>query len=305
VTVLVLHRDDAVQDCEPVERVETMLDADDGTKERQQMNGGRMASDLHPVVEAADKWFKSPIGIARSVRLVNQMRYPFTAKSLCSEALHQIWLATYRNPKMQVDNIEAYCQTVMRNACSGRRAKREFVQLDRILGVLGNDGWFEEASVQLFDDSDLHERIKESAESPTGTSEARDAYQVGSLEAASGDAPASKDDLSIFLPVFSRSMIETQSIPDNVKASALNFLTLSAYPDIDCSDLPQPERGADQRRALWWAAIALALQDSSYFPSKSGSSSSQRQKLSRFVGRCEQLIARVAVAHLGKENVDE
>jgi len=92
-----------------------------------------------------------------------------------------------------------------------------------------------------------------------------------------------------------RSAIETLDGDVEVKSAALNFLTLSLYPETDCSDLPSPQRGATPLQARWWRALALALQTPDLFPGAVASSAAQRQRRRRFVMECQEFLDRTYV----------
>jgi hypothetical protein len=98
-----------------------------------------------------------------------------------------------------------------------------------------------------------------------------------------------------------RSAIETLEGEVGVKSAVLNFLTLSLYPETDCSDLPSPQRGATPLQARWWHAIALALQTLDLFPGAVAPSAAQRQSRRRFVMECQEFLDRAYMEVVRKE----
>jgi hypothetical protein len=85
-----------------------------------------------------------------------------------------------------------------------------------------------------------------------------------------------------------------------VKAAVLNVLTLTD-PEIDRSDLPKPQQGANADQARWWPAIFLATRQLSLFPQSGTSDAAQRQRLSRFMYKCEQVLMAAMQANAKKE----
>lgn len=296
-TVLLQCRDLAGWDDLPDEAELSSPHTASSSENRHQTKGAQVTSELHPAVQAAKDWFDSPTGIGRSVTLLANSRYPFEPRSLRDEALGMIWQTVFRNPDNKFGNIEAYCQTAMRNLCRAWSRQRILVDLDKLLRTLSVDEAAEKLGIDINnpDGDDFIDQITHSSE--------LDRYPefVTALHVSSR-AIESERTRSPEMAVHFRSAVEVVSGDVDVKAAVLNFLTLTVDPDADCSDLPQPKRGATQRQARWWAAIALAVQDPSYFPSEKGSPNAQRQKLKRFMRQCEQVIISAATSYTGKEN---
>lgn len=289
-TVLVQHRRQAVLDVQESEwKGCTSMAADESKNSGVQAQTPLETAGLHPSVHAAKEWFDSPRGRARSRYLVNSSRYPISAESLRDEALALIWTAVKSNPEIEILNTESYCQTVMRNLCRAWQRQKVMVDLQKLLDLQadfgdGNDDGaqeFPEVGDDSFSDLDFEDMEK-----------------VRSLR------DESSAELSRDMAVAYRARVELSHAVPSIKASVLNFLTLCVYPEIDCSDLPQPQRGSNKRQARWWSAIALATRDSSLFPGVDGSTGAQRQAFSRLMNRCEQIIVDVRVAHSGKELVN-
>jgi len=100
-----------------------------------------------------------------------------------------------------------------------------------------------------------------------------------------------------------RSLVEVGSGSVEVKAAVLNVLTLTD-PDIDRSDLPRPLRGANADQARWWPALFLATRNLSLFPQEGSSDAAQRQRLSRFMRMCEEVLSVAKLANKKKEFED-
>lgn len=296
-TVLLHCRDLAGWECLLDEAESSSPHTANRNENRHQGKGAQVTSELHPAVQAAKDWFDSPTGIGRSVTLVANSRYPFEPRSLRDEALGLIWQTVFRNPHREFGNIEAYCQTTMRNLCRAWSKQRILEDLDKLLGTLSDDEAAKKLDIDtnVLDGDDVIDQIAHSSELDRYP-DIFTALQVSSLTTELEAARSPE------LAVHFRSAVEVVSGCVDVKAAVLNFLTLTVDPDADCSDLPQPKRGATQRQARWWAAIALAVQDPSYFPSEKGSPDAQRKKLGRFMRQCEQVIISAATSYTGKEN---
>ncbi|MFM7126013.1 MAG: hypothetical protein ACKOYO_04035 [Actinomycetota bacterium] len=110
-----------------------------------------------------------------------------------------------------------------------------------------------------------------------------------SLEKIGGEAnrpsgPKRDDDV-----LQARTLVEIGPGRDEAKAAVLNVLTLTD-PAIERSDLPRPHQGAKPEHARWWPAIFLASRNPELFPQPGSSDSAQRQRLSRFMKECEQVL---------------
>lgn len=236
-----------------------------GNAENGDARTGSANAELNPTVQAAKEWLDSSIGRARSRNLVSSYGYPITAEELRDEALAQIWIRMERHPDKPVDDLEKYCQRVMANLCTSAGKARFF-------------------TVDLEDDEyGITPLISE--RSPRGGTAGFDANHPKVSELVRG----------------LRSAIETLGGSTQVKSAVLNLLTLSLYPETDCSDLPSPKRGATQLQARWWHAVALALQTPNLFPGADASPAAQRQRLRRYLLECQGFLERAHVDVARKE----
>jgi hypothetical protein len=61
---------------------------------------------------------------------------------------------------------------------------------------------------------------------------------------------------------------------------------MANYPEVDCSDLPYPKRGAAKiNQAPWWPCLHLAYQDWSLFPPKTPGLPPEPAKIRKYRSR--------------------
>ena len=265
-TVLVQHRRQAVLDVQESEwKGCTSMAADESKNSVVQAQTELEAAGLHPTVQAAKEWFDSSEGRSRSRNLVSRNGYPISAEELRDEALARVWVRMQRHPDKPIEDIEKYCQRVMANLCMSAGKARFF-------------------TVDLEDDE-------------SGTT------RLISERSLRGGTPGFDVDHTMVSELVRRlrSAIETLEGSPQVKSAALNYLTLSLYPETDCSDLPSPKRGATQLQARWWHAVALALQTPDLFPGADASPAAQRQRLRRCLLECQGTLDRAHVDVARKE----
>jgi len=103
-----------------------------------------------------------------------------------------------------------------------------------------------------------------------------------------------------------RACVESLGFAPAPTSATLTFISLQAHGDgIDVSDLPRPERGANEDHALWWPSLHLAYQNKSLFPKrwadegKARPNAAQRQRLRRVRIVAEQLLSKATLALAG------
>jgi hypothetical protein len=193
--------------------------------------------------DEAAAWLSSPDGIKAAKIVLSKKKAPIEPRDLCAEAILKVWNFINRHPDKDVEDMKAYCYQVMLNYVRDLLAgTHDLGADDDRLEYLGHD----QEDSDDDEGSDVREEHDEVPEIPLV-------------------APSSDDDVDLWGKV--RVFLEGQGSSPLKTSAVLSYITMANFPEVDCSELPYPRRGAAKvNQAPWWPCLHLAHQDWSIFP---------------------------------------